>query len=56
MPQQNLTPFTSIAGRLIVILAMYAGRIAPISMALFFITQPDRENNLSYPDGHFLIG
>ena len=33
---RNLTPFLSLAGKLIIIVTMYIGRVGPISMALFF--------------------
>ena len=53
---RGLTSSLNTAGRVIVILAMYAGRIAPISMALFFSTGKNTKKKLHYPDGHFLIG
>ena len=51
-----LTASLNPAGRVIVILAMYAGRIAPISMVLFFITGNKPRNTLRYPDGKYLMG
>ena len=41
---------------LIIILAMYSGRIAPISMLMFFITGTGNGDALRYPDGRFLMG
>ena len=43
-------------GRIIVIMAMYAGRIAPISMALFFSMGNKNKDNVRYPAGKYLIG
>ena len=51
---RGLTSTLNTAGRLIVILAMYAGRIAPISMMLFFTTKDN--DSVRYPTGMFLIG
>ena len=51
-----LTPTLNSAGKVIVICSMYVGRIAPISMVLFFAGGNKTKNNISYPDGKFLIG
>ena len=51
-----LTPSLNPAGQLIIILAMYSGRIAPISMLMFFITGTGNGDALRYPDGRFLMG
>ena len=51
-----LTASLDPAGQIIVILAMYSGRIAPISMLMFFITGSESGNVLRYPDGRFLMG
>lgn len=51
-----LTPSLNTAGRIIIILAMYAGRIAPISMALFLSFGSSRDNSLRYANGRFLLG
>ena len=51
---RGLTPTLSLTGRIIVILAMYLGRIGPTSMALFF---PANSNKKSKPaNGRFIIG
>lgn len=51
-----LTPSLSAAGKLIVIVAMFTGRIAPFSMALAFTNDDTSKNELRYPSGRFLIG
>jgi trk system potassium uptake protein TrkH len=51
-----LTPSLNPAGQLIIILAMYSGRIAPISMLMFFITGTGSGDALRYPEGRFLMG
>ena len=51
-----LTASLNPAGKVIVILAMYAGRIAPISMVMFFITGSKTKSSIRYPDGKFLVG
>ena len=44
------------AGRIVVIIGMFAGRIGPISMALFFSTQSSDKNDIKYANGHFIVG
>ena len=51
-----LTPSLNPAGQVVVILAMYAGRITPISMVMFFIDGSQTKNNIRYPEGKFLVG
>ncbi|HBZ03958.1 MAG TPA: potassium transporter TrkH [Lachnospiraceae bacterium] len=52
-----LTPTLHVGGRLIVIVAMYLGRIGPISMALFFNQGGNNDrNNISYAKGNFFVG
>ena len=53
---RGLTPNLHLAGRLILILAMYLGRVGPISMALFFSTGSKNNNNIHYSKGRFIIG
>ncbi len=53
---RGLTPNLGTAGRIIVILAMYIGRIGPISMALFFTTRRSIKNNVSFAEGKFTVG
>ena len=51
-----LTPGLGTAGRVIVIIAMYLGRIGPISMAFFFSSGNVAKNEISYADGKFYVG
>ncbi len=51
-----LTPSLSTLGRLLVVLAMYLGRIGPISMALFFNSGANDRNYVSYAKGKFYVG
>ncbi|SNU08285.1 trk system potassium uptake protein TrkH [Lachnospiraceae bacterium] len=52
-----LTPSLHTGGRLIVIIAMYLGRIGPISMALFFNQGGNKErNNISFAKGNYFVG
>lgn len=53
---RGLTPQLSLAGRIIIILAMYLGRVGPISMALFFNTGSNNKNNVRTAKGRFIIG
>lgn len=51
-----LTPNLNSIGKLIVILAMYLGRIGPISMALFFNYRGMDKNSISFAEGRFFVG
>lgn len=51
-----VTPELNTIGRCIVILAMYLGRIGPISMLLFFNTGGTRNKGVRYADGRFIVG
>ena len=51
-----LTPALNTVGRWIVILAMYLGRIGPISMALFFNYSSSDINKVRYAKGSFFVG
>ena len=53
---RGLTPNLNLAGRIIIIIAMYLGRIGPISMALFFNTGGKSKNNYRSAKGRFIIG
>ena len=51
-----LTPNLNTIGRLIIIIAMYLGRIGPISMALFFRYSGREKNKVRYTKGNFFVG
>ena len=51
-----LTPNLNAVGKVIIIIAMYLGRIGPISMALFFKYNTEDKNKISYADGNFFVG
>ncbi|MCR5147949.1 MAG: potassium transporter TrkH [Eubacterium sp.] len=53
---RSLTPALNMAGKWIIILAMYLGRIGPISMALFFNYSAEDKNKVSFAKGNFFIG
>jgi len=53
---RDITFTLNTAGKLIVILAMYLGRIAPISMAIFLAGIHNRKKTVKNPEGHFVIG
>lgn len=52
---RGVTPFLGTAGRLIVILGMYLGRIGPISMAIFF-SSDESANRVKAAEGTFFAG
>ena len=53
---RGATASLNTGGRVIVMIAMYAGRIAPISMALFFGMGDKSKGSVRYPAGKYLIG
>lgn len=53
---RGLTPTLGIAGRIIIIISMYLGRIGPISMALFFTSTKNEGNKVRHIPGGFIVG
>ena len=53
---RGLTPNLDNAGRIIIIVSMYLGRIGPISMAIFFAKSGGSGNSLKHVDGKFYVG
>ena len=53
---RSLTASLNVPGRIVVMIAMYAGRIGPISMALFFSTRRSDKNDIKFSNGHFIVG
>ncbi len=53
---RGITTGLNIAGRLIIIVCMYLGRIGPISMAIFFAGKGRQENKRKYIEGKFFVG
>lgn len=53
---RDITGTLNTAGKLIVSLAMYLGRIAPISMAIFLAGIHHRKVKINNPEGDFYIG
>ena len=51
-----LTSSLNVPGMIIVMLGMYAGRIGPISMALFFNISRSDKNDIKFSSGHFIVG
>ncbi len=51
-----ITPTLGTYGRILVITAMYLGRIGPISMACFFSINAGLNNKISHADGNFYVG
>ena len=53
---RGLTPNLGAAGRIIIIISMYLGRIGPISMAFFFSKNSGTENRIYHAEGTFYVG
>lgn len=53
---KSLTPNLSSAGKIIIMIAMYIGRIGPITLALFFNTKHEKKKNRSLPEEKIIVG
>lgn len=53
---RGITPHLDSAGRIIVIISMYLGRIGPISMAVFFSKTGSGINHIRHAEGKFYVG
>ncbi len=53
---RDVTPTLNTMGKLIVTFAMYLGRIAPISLAIFLAGINRKKKEIKNPEGHFFIG
>ncbi len=51
-----LTPSLTLAGKIIVIVTMYAGRIGPISLAVAFASRKEIANNIKDPTEAVVVG
>lgn len=53
----GITPKLNAAGKWIIIICMYIGRIGPISLAIAFMAKQKATNNsLKYPEEHIMVG
>ena len=53
---RGVTPLLNTAGKLIITLAMYLGRIGPITMAIFLVGGKKEEPDVHFSEGNFIIG
>lgn len=53
---KNVTPNLSPAGKIIIITAMYIGRIGPITLALFFNTKHEKKRHSTLPEEKIIVG
>ena len=53
---RDLTMGLNLAGRMIIVFAMFLGRIGPISLAVFFAGKTRKESQNKYLEGKFLVG
>lgn len=53
---RGVTPELNTIGRVIIIFAMYLGRIGPISLAIFFAGKKKKEIKRNYIEGKFFVG
>lgn len=53
---RGLTSHLNSIGEVIIIIAMYLGRIGPISLAIFFAGRSRHKNKCRYTEGNFIVG
>ncbi len=53
---RGLTPNLNSIGKIIIIIAMYLGRIGPISLAIFFAGRGHHKSKCRYTEGDFFVG
>ena len=53
---RNVTTTLNSLGRVIIIIAMYLGRIGPISLAIFFAGRHNHKTKCRYTEGNFFVG
>ena len=53
---RNLTPFLNSAGKIIIILTMYLGRVGPISLAVAFNKKKENQNIIRNPIEEISVG
>ncbi|WP_090302653.1 TrkH family potassium uptake protein [Pseudobutyrivibrio sp. ACV-2] len=53
---RGLTSNLNNIGKIIIIIAMYLGRIGPISLAIFFAGRGHHKNKCRYTEGNFFVG
>jgi trk system potassium uptake protein TrkH len=51
----GVTPLLSDAGRLIIVLLMYIGRVGPLTLA-YAIGEKENQINVNYPEGRIIVG
>lgn len=52
----GVTPFLSIGGKLVITLAMFVGRLGPLTIGLLFLKNIKSEDKLRYPEAMVMIG
>ena len=52
----GITPHLSIGGKIIIMLAMFIGRLGPLTVGLLFLKNIKAEDKLRYPEAMVMIG
>ena len=52
----GITPYLSVAGKLVISLLMIVGRVGPLTMALAIGQNKKERGNIQYPEGRIMIG
>ena len=52
----GVTPLLSSAGKIVIIICMYIGRIGPITLAISLSGKGINKNSIHYPEGNVIVG
>lgn len=52
----GITPYLSIAGKIILMLMMFLGRVGTVTVGLMFVTRKTSDDLIRYPDADIMIG
>ena len=52
----GVTPYLSAGGKIIIMLAMFLGRLGPLTIGLLFLKNIKKEDKLRYPETTIMIG
>lgn len=52
----DVTPLLSSAGKIVIIICMYIGRIGPITLAISLSGKGINKNSIHYPEGNVIVG
>ena len=52
----GITEISGTAGRILLIITMFIGRVGPVSLVLSMLVNSAKRKNIVYPDGQIIVG